>query len=68
MPRLSRFIARNVPLWPFLPAAPRRMSSPPGGSTLMTSAPMSARFIVQNGAAIAWVTSITRRPARAFIR
>jgi hypothetical protein len=33
-------------------AEPRRMSSPVGGSTLMTSAPMSARFIEQNGAAM----------------
>ena len=32
----------------------------PGGSILMTSAPMSARFIVPNGAAIACVKSMTR--------
>ena len=68
IPRLLRFIVRKVPLWPFLLAEPRRMSSPAGGSTLMTSAPMSARFIVQNGAAIAWVTSTTRRPASALTR
>ena len=68
MPRLLRLIVRNVPLWPFRLAEPRRMSSPVGGSTLMTSAPMSARFIEQNGAAMACVRSMTRRPASAFIR
>ena len=67
-PRLLRFIVMNVALWPFcVTEDSSRVGSPvTGGSILMTSAPMSARFIVPNGAAIAWVKSMTRRPSSAF--
>src|SRR4030095_17239772 len=67
--RLPRFMVMKVARCPRLWTAPRcRVGSPsPGGSSLMTSAPISARFMVQNGAAMAWVKSITRRPARGFI-
>src|SRR5262245_7214801 len=67
MPRLPRLIVRKVPLWPLRPTEPRRMSSPAGGSHLRPAGPMAARFIVQNGAAMAWVTSTTRSPASGFI-
>ena len=44
----------------------RRTWSPvPGGSTLITSAPRSARSIVQYGPAMTWVRSMTRTPSRA---
>src|SRR5262245_26905903 len=43
----------------------RRVESPPGGSTLITSAPRSASCIAQNGPAITCVTSRTRIPSRA---
>ncbi len=43
----------------------RRVSSPPFGfSTLITSAPMSASSIVQNGPAIICVKSSTLTPSR----
>ena len=38
----------------------RRVESPSGGSTLITSAPMSHSCIAQNGPAITCVTSRTR--------
>ena len=41
-----------------------RTGSPPGGSTLTTSAPRSASSRVQKGAATKWPSSTTRRPAR----
>jgi hypothetical protein len=70
MSRLPRFMVMKVALCPFFCTAPSwRVCSPsPGGSILMTSAPMSARFMVQNGAAIACVRSITCKPARGFKR
>src|SRR5690606_31169928 len=40
-----------------------RSASPPGGSTLMTSAPKSASSIAQNGPAATWQNSTTRTPA-----
>ena len=44
----------------------RRDESPlPGGSTLTTSAPMSASTWPQNGPAITWVSSSTRSPSSA---
>src|SRR5258706_15821039 len=45
-----------------------RVSSPfPGSSTLMTSAPMSARIIEQNGPASTRVRSRTRMPSSGLI-
>ena len=43
----------------------RRVESPPGGSTLITSAPMSHSCIAQKGPAITCVTSSTRIPSSA---
>src|SRR5688572_3766056 len=43
-----------------------RPASPPGGSTLMTSAPSQASIWVQDGPASYWVRSTTRMPASAF--
>ena len=40
----------------------RRVMSPPGGSTLITSAPWSARNIVANGPDTTLVRSMTRTP------
>src|SRR5262245_15339961 len=59
----------KVALCPFCVTDDRsRVGSPvPGGSILMTSAPMSARFMVANGAAIACVKSMTRMPSSAFM-
>src|SRR5437762_10132490 len=65
-PRLLRLTARNGADTPG--AACRSISrvvSPPGASILMTSAPMSARSIAQNGPAITWVWSRTRKPCNA---
>ena len=49
MPRLPRLTALKPGL--SVPDAPamRRVESPPGGSTLITSAPMSHSCIAQNG-------------------
>ena len=43
----------------------RRVESPPGGSTLITSAPMSHSCIAQKGPAITCVTSSTQIPSSA---
>ena len=49
-----------------VPRPQLRIGSPaPGGSTLMTSAPMSPSNWPQNGPASSWPSSTTRRPARA---
>src|SRR3989304_5149279 len=65
-PRLLRFTARNEAETPGISSSPPpRVLSPPGGSILMTSAPMSARSIAQNGPAMTWVWSRTRMPSRA---
>src|SRR5690349_5875728 len=40
----------------------RRVFSPPSGSTLITSAPMSASTMPQVGPITMWVNSPTRRP------
>ena len=57
MPRLPRLTALKLGL--SVPDAPaiRRVESPSGGSTLITSAPMSHSCIAQNGPAITCVTS-----------
>src|SRR2546427_701276 len=65
-PRLLRLTARNGADTPG--AASRSMArvvSPPGGSILMTSAPMSASSMAQKGPAITWVWSRTRSPSSA---
>jgi len=63
--RLPRLTALKLGL--SVPTAPGivRVESPFGGSILITSAPRSASSIVQNGPAITWVRSTTRRPASA---
>jgi hypothetical protein len=40
-----------------------RLMSPPGGSTLTTSAPMSANNVPHNGPAMKFASSMTRIPA-----
>src|SRR3990167_5731685 len=46
-----------------------RMGSPcPGGSTLITSAPMSAKIWPQNGPAMSWPSSMTRRSVSGPVR
>src|SRR5262245_33321791 len=78
MPRFPRLSALNGALstW-VLPAAvdacrvvplavQRRVESPSGGSTLITSAPMSHSCMAQKGPAITCVTSSTRIPSSAF--
>ena len=46
--RLPRFTFTNTPLMPGSgPGETKRVLSPPGGSTLITSAPMSAMIWVQ---------------------
>src|SRR5215813_7085694 len=52
-------------LSPPLPPAMLRVVSPPGGSTLTTSAPRSPSSMAQKGPAITCVASSTRRPASA---
>src|SRR5207253_4205723 len=66
--RLPRLTALKLGL--SVPMAPGicRVESPTGGSTLITSAPRSARIMAQNGPAITCVTSSTRRPASARLR
>src|SRR5688572_26916717 len=66
MPRLPRLTALNAAL--SCPAAPaiRRVVSPSGGSTLITSAPISHSCMAQKGPAITCVTSRTRIPSSAF--
>src|SRR5712671_2340930 len=63
--RLPRLTALKLGL--SVPTAPGicRVESPAGGSTLITSAPRSARIMAQNGPAITCVTSSTRRPVSA---
>src|SRR6185436_1320375 len=63
--RLPRLTALKAGL--SLPTAPtvRRVDSPAGDSTLITSAPRSASMTEQKGPATNCVTSRTRRPSRA---
>ena len=65
MLRLLRFSVRNAADSPSMNGGPyRRVSSPPlGFSILITSAPISASSIVQNGPANIWLKSTTRIPA-----
>ena len=67
MPRLPRLTALKLGL--SVPTAPgiRRVESPAGGSTLITSAPMSQSSIEQNGPAMTWVRSSTRNPSSADV-
>ena len=58
--RLLRLTARNGAS----PIEWRVWSPVPGGSTLITSAPMSPRIWPQNGPAITWQSSTTRRRRR----
>src|SRR3546814_671314 len=62
-PRLLRFIIAKAAESPSTALPKRRVSSPPGTrSTLITSAPMSARSCPQVGAAMMWLISTTFRP------
>jgi hypothetical protein len=65
MPRLPRLTALKLALSPLVAPAMRRVESPAGGSTLITSAPMSHSCIAQKGPAITCVTSSTRMPRNA---
>src|SRR5512139_1318485 len=62
-PRLPRFTLAKTPLMPGSgPAEMKRVLSPAGGSTLITSAPMSAMIWVQYGPITIAVRSTTRTP------
>src|SRR6267142_5746564 len=62
--RLPRFTLTKTPLIPGAgPTEMYRVLSPSGGSTLITSAPMSAMTWVQYGPMTIAVRSTTRRPA-----
>src|SRR6266545_2721274 len=63
MPRLFRLMAANDALMPFLPRRTRRSSPRGGRSTLMTSAPRSARKAAQYGPAMTRERSRTRMPS-----
>ena len=64
MLRLPRFTFTKTPLIPDSgPTEMNRVLSPCGGSTLMTSAPMSAMICVQYGPITIAVRSTTRTPA-----
>ncbi len=70
MLRLLRFRARKPGLSAPLSRKPIdwRVESPaPGGSILMTSAPMSPSIMQQYGPAMTWDTSRTRTPARGWV-
>ena len=61
---LLRLMPRKAADSPLMKGGPmRRESSPPGFSTLMTSAPMSARSMVQKGPAMTCVQSRTVTPS-----
>src|SRR5262245_2033837 len=59
----ARYRALNWPSGPKRDDPQLRAPSPPGGSTLTTSAPKSASSIEQSGPAIACVKSSTRMPS-----
>src|SRR6266704_2967331 len=63
MPRLFRLMAAKDALMPFLPRRTRRSSPRGGRSTLMTSAPRSARKAAQYGPAMTRERSRTRMPS-----
>src|SRR3989454_5761197 len=65
--RLLRLTARNDAETPGAISCSRRVCSPPGGSILTTSAPMSASSIEQNGPAMTCVWSSTRMPPSAVV-
>jgi enoyl-CoA hydratase len=67
MPSLPRLTALKAGL--SLPTEPAiaRVESPPGGSTLITRAPMSHSSIAQYGPAITCVTSSTVMPSSNFV-
>jgi hypothetical protein len=65
MDRLPRLATQNMPDIPLrLLPSHRRMSPIPGGSTLTTSAPWSARSVAVNGPDTTADTSSTRTPSR----
>ena len=61
--RLPRFRLAKYALMPPRPVPTVRMRSPATGSTLITSAPWSARTMVANGPDMLLVRSMTRVPA-----
>src|SRR5262245_37409762 len=64
--RLLRLSAAKLTLSPLRIGGVARLMSPPGGSTLMTSAPMSASSVPASGPAMKLASSMTRRPASGF--
>src|SRR5215218_1469396 len=68
-PRLPRLTLTNTPPIPDSgPTEMKRVLSPCGGSTLMTSAPMSAMICVQYGPITIAVRSTTRTPVNGPLR
>ena len=64
--RLLRLSATKLTLSPLRIGGVARAMSPFGGSTLMTSAPMSASSVPHNGPAMKLASSITLMPASGF--
>src|SRR5262245_17611435 len=64
--RLLRLSATKLTLSPLRIGGVARLMSPPGGSTLITSAPMSASSVPASGPAIKFASSMTRIPASGF--
>ena len=62
-----RFSAVKLTLSPFRIGGVARLMSPPGGSTLMTSAPMSASSVPHSGPAMKFANSMTRMPASGLL-
>ena len=65
--RLLRFSAVKLTLSPFRIGGVARLMSPPGGSTLTTSAPMSANSVPHSGPAMKFANSMTRMPASGLL-
>ena len=61
--RLLRLSAVKLTLSPLRIGGVARLMSPPGGSTLTTSAPMSASSVPHSGPAMKFASSMTRIPA-----
>src|SRR5262245_65604783 len=64
--RLLRLSATKLTLSLLRIGGVARLMSPPGGSTLTTSAPMSASSVPASGPAMKFASSMTRIPASGF--
>ena len=64
---MLRLSAVKLTLSPFRIGGVARLMSPPGGSTLTTSAPMSARSVPHSGPAMKFANSMTRMPASGLL-